>query len=496
MMRILIGECLQEVSTFNPAPSSAADFQLLFGDQLLNFHKGRPTEVGGAIGRFSQAEIDLVGAYSARSITSGGTLAASDWSRLAEAFLDGVRRVGEVDGIYFAMHGAMCAEQEIDPEGYLLQETRKIVGDSLPIVVSLDLHGIVTDRMLNHADAIVSYHTYPHNDFRETGERGADLLLRILREGVKPVTAMVRIPALVRGDEMITETGVIGHRIRECQTIESTATGLAAGMFWGNPFTDVPDLCSNSYVITNDDPELATREATALALRFWEDRAKMQAPLVSLGVAISEAREASGTVIFVDAADATSSGASGDSNAILQALIEKNYEGRSLSPIVDAAAVEAAMTAGIGQTIETTLGGTLDPQRFPPLPVTAKVRLLSDGRFINESHGTEWYAGDSAVLEVGPHTVVVTSRPVSLYDRSLFLAHGQDPKRFDLVVQKSPHCQPHFFAEWADRLIGVDAPGSTSANLPSLGHTRCRRPMFPMEPETEFKPEPLLFQRH
>jgi microcystin degradation protein MlrC len=267
-------------------------------------------------------------------------------------------------------------------------------------------------------------------------------------------------------------------------------------MFWGNPFTDVPDLCSNSLVVTDGDEARARREAIALAERFWDDRAAMQAPLVSLDEAVRQAREITGgTVVFVDAADAPSSGASGDSNAVLRALIDGGYAGRTLIPIVDAPAVAAAFQAGIGGTVETTLGGTLDSGRFTPLPVRAKVRLLSDGRFVNESHGTEWYAGNTAVLEIDNHTVVATSRAVSLYDRSLFLAHGQDPHRFDLVVQKSPHCQHRFFAAWAAKLIGVDAPGSTSANLPSLGHTVCRRPMYPMEPETTFSPEVLVFRR-
>jgi microcystin degradation protein MlrC len=163
---------------------------------------------------------------------------------------------------------------------------------------------------------------------------------------------------------------------------------------------------------------------------------------------------------------------------------------------VDAPAVVEAMKAGIGATIQTTLGGTLDPERFTPMPVEARVRMLSDGRVWSESHNYEWFAGDSAVLEIGPHIVVATSRQISLYDRSLFYAHGQDPKRFDLVVQKSPHARHEFFAEWCERLIGVDAPGSTSANLPYLGHTRCRRPMYPMEPDAEFTPVVEIFRRN
>jgi len=89
----------------------------------------------------------------------------------------------------------------------------------------------------------------------------------------------------------------------------------------------------------------------------------------------------------------------------------------------------------------------------------------------------------------------VTSRAVSLYDRSLFLAHGQDPAQFDAVVVKSPHCQERFYKAWVARLVNVDAPGATSANLKSLGHTRCARPMFPLDEGVEFHPQVKLFRR-
>ncbi len=133
----------------------------------------------------------------------------------------------------------MAAENEDDPEGLLLAEIRKIVGEEIPIVVSFDLHGILTERILTHANAIVVYHTYPHTDFATTGERAARLLLRILAGEVHPVTALVKIPALVRGDELITATGLIGKMIRQAQAIEASDGGLSAGMFIGNPFTDV-----------------------------------------------------------------------------------------------------------------------------------------------------------------------------------------------------------------------------------------------------------------
>jgi microcystin degradation protein MlrC len=201
----------------------------------------------------------------------------------------------------------------------------------------------------------------------------------------------------------------------------------------------------------------------------------------------------SGTLALVDAADATSSGASGDSNAILRALIESGCTLRTLLPIVDGPAVKMAFAAGIGATITTTVGGTLDPQRFKPLQITAKVRLLSDGRFRSESFGEEWLAGPTAVLQTDSFTLVVSSRAVNLYDRSFFYAHGQNPERFDAVVVKSPHCQHHMYADWCARMVNVDAPGSSSANLPYLGHTRCARPMFPLDAEVSFIPRARIY---
>lgn len=498
MPRILIAECKQEVSTFNPVLSGYEDFTLRHGQSILDYHRQVRSEVGGALSVFDAAPgVELVPACSAHFITSGGTLADGAFERLAGELLASIKAAPEVDGVYFSLHGAMATESEGDPEGWLLTETRKIVGEKVPIVISLDLHGILTDRMLEHSDAAVAFHTYPHVDFFGTGERAARLLLRIVAGEVKQVTAKVTVPALVRGDELITASGSIRHAVNAAKEIEQSAGGLSAAMMWGNPFTDVPALASNSFVVTDNDPERAEREALRIANLFWEHHQKMRVPLTSLTDAAQMTKEnSSGTVVLVDAADATSSGASGDSNAILRALIETGYEGTALIPVVDPGAVEAASAAGVGAMVKTTVGGALDSARFTPLPIKGRVRTLSDGWFHSETTRELWQAGPTALIEVGKITLIVTSRAVSLYDRALFLAHGCDPRHFGAVVVKSPHCEPHMFKEWAARYIDVDAPGSTSANLRSLGHTKCPRPMFPLDAEVPFQPQAKLFKRH
>ena len=498
MPRILIAECKQEVSTFNPVLSGYDDFTIRHGQAILDYHRKVRSEVGGALSVFdAMPGVELVPTCSAHFITSGGTLADAAFARIAGEILASIKTAPPVDGIYFSLHGAMATETEGDPEGYLLAEVRKIVGERVPVVISLDLHGILTDRMLEHSDAAVAFHTYPHVDFFGTGERAAKLLLRIVAGEVKPVTAKVTVPALVRGDELITDTGSIRHAVNAAKAIEQSPGGLSAAMMWGNPFTDVPALASNSFVVTDNDPVRAEREALRIANLFWDHHEKMQVPLTSLADAARITKEnQSGTVVLVDAADATSSGASGDSNAILRALLDAGYEGTALIPIVDAGAVDAAFRAGVGSTVKTIVGGALDSRRFTPLPIEGRVRMLSDGWFHSETTRELWQAGRTAAVQFGGFTLILTSRAVSLYDRALFLAHGCDPKHFGAVVVKSPHCEPHMFKSWAARYVDVDAPGSTSANLRSLGHTRCARPMFPLHAEVPFTPKAKLFQRH
>ena len=157
MTKILIAECKQEVSTFNPVLSGYEDFTIRHGEEIQRYHRQIRSEVGGALSVFdAHSEVQIVPACSAHFITSGGTLADAAFRRIADELLASIDAAPPVDGIYFSLHGAMATESEGDPEGWLLAETRKLVGERVPIVISLDLHGILTDRMLEHSDESAS----------------------------------------------------------------------------------------------------------------------------------------------------------------------------------------------------------------------------------------------------------------------------------------------------------------------------------------------------
>jgi microcystin degradation protein MlrC len=300
---------------------------------------------------------------------------------------------------------------------------------------------------------------------------------------------------LVRGHELITETGIYGKFLAQCKALEQSGQALAAGLMIGNPFTDVPELCSQVVVLTDGDSAPIVAFAEKLAAEFWANREIMRAHMTSLPDAIAGANAAKGSVLFSDAADAPSSGSSGDSNLLIQGLRDAGFAKSVLAQIVDPAAAAAAHKAGVGATIDVELGGALDKKRFTPMRVSARVKLLSDGKSRLETMKISLDAGPTAVLTFDNFTVVVFSQSVSLFDRAMYYSNGIDPVDYDVIVLKSPHAEHHMYDAWVDKNYVVDVAGSTSANLPTLGHTVAARPMFPLDPNVDYVPKAQIYRR-
>ncbi|MHA3980820.1 M81 family metallopeptidase [Halovulum sp. GXIMD14794] len=489
MKRVLIIALQQEVSTFNPVPSTRADYAFHAGEAMRAAFTGTNTYAGGALEVLDDApSITPVPVYSALAC-SAGTLAAADWQAIRAELLEAVRAAADegVDGVLFLLHGAMSADGQTDPEGDVLDAVRQIVGDGPAFAMSMDLHGILTARMLAACSAMAALRTYPHVDFADAGARAARLMIDQLEGRLRPVAARLRVPMLVRGDQCITETGIYGRFIARADAEVGKNDVVSAQVMIGNPFTDVPELCSQVIAVANGDTEAAERAVRRIAEGFFDQRAAMQADLASLDEAVNHARTGRLPLILKDAADAPSSGGSGDSVEVLRALVDAGVTATILVPVVDAPAVRAAFAAGVGSTARFSLGGTCDP-RFAPLELEAQVAMLSDGRYRMETWGVPEDAGPCAKLRAGNVTIIAHSKPVQLFDRSLFLAHGEHPQAHDINIVKSPHCQPQLYDDWADTVLSVDAIGATSAQVQTLGHAVCQRPLYPLDDIATFTP--------
>lgn len=122
-----------------------------------------------------------------------GPVSRSAYDRIAGEILESAEKT-RPDAVYLDLHGAMVAEHHDDGEGELLTRLRSIVGSSVPIVVSLDLHANVSEAMMANADGMVAFRTYPHVDMAETGRRAAQLLTHLYRGGQAPVLAPNSLP--------------------------------------------------------------------------------------------------------------------------------------------------------------------------------------------------------------------------------------------------------------------------------------------------------------
>ena len=65
---------------------------------------------------------------------------------------------------------------------------------NVPVVATCDLHSLLTETMLEHADAIVWFKTYPHVDMADRAIEAVHLLARAVRGEVRPTVGHRRLP--------------------------------------------------------------------------------------------------------------------------------------------------------------------------------------------------------------------------------------------------------------------------------------------------------------
>ena len=91
MPRILVVECMQEISSFNPVESQYEQFVIQRGAEVFDLQRGNNTSIGGALEVLEATPgVELVPAYSARPF-SAGILSRAGFERLAAELLDHVR---------------------------------------------------------------------------------------------------------------------------------------------------------------------------------------------------------------------------------------------------------------------------------------------------------------------------------------------------------------------------------------------------------------------
>jgi microcystin degradation protein MlrC len=491
-MKVVAARLNHETNTFSPVATSLSAFGPdgpTFGRAAYAGASGTRTGLGAFIDACEARGARLEVALNATANPSGRVDAAA-FETFADAIVGAVR--AGCDAILLDLHGAMVTTAHEDGEGELLRRIRAVAPQT-PLAVALDLHGNLTQAMVDAAHVIVGFKTYPHVDMYETGAHAARLLFDWIAGGPRPHVAWAQPPLLSHTLRSATGAGAMQRAVERARAMEDDGL-LAATVFAGFSLADVRDA-GMSAVAVGRSPQEAQRAADALAAQLWAEREGFvytSEPLAQSVARAKAARRAGGPVLLLDHGDNVMSGGTCDTMDVLEECLRQGMTRIGVGPVCDPRAVAAAIDAGSGARVALDVGNRIafgadhaagGPRQ--PLRIEARVRAIGDGRFRITGPiytGEVWAMGRTAVLEHEAFTLVVTERPMEPLDLGVFTSVGVDPRAFDWLILKSRmYCRPSF-VPLACAVVECDSRGVTSSDYALFRFSSVRRPIYPLDP--------------
>jgi microcystin degradation protein MlrC len=481
MARIAVGGIQHETNVFAPYQAGYDVFAqcdewppLCHGSQMLDYLRGVNLPATGAIERLQALGHEIVPLLWC-SATPSAHVTEETFERIAGMMLELLRAAAPIDGVVLDLHGAMVCTHVADGDGELLRRVRETVGEATPVVATLDLHANISDQMIARASVLEAYRTYPHVDMAATGARAADHLDLLLRHQLAcyPATAVRRPDFLippVSGCTLVDPARSIYDSLGELVCDEVSGLSLACGF----PASDVAEAIP-AVVAYGFDTEAVNTAADELLAAIKQRRQTFRGHLYGVEAGVSEAMRlsvnADGPVVIADSQDNPGGGGFGDTTEILRELVSQQATGAVVGVLNDAQAAGNAHAAGVGATLEISLGGKTGVPGCEPLQAEFEVRGISEGRFRATGPmlaGADIDFGLTALLEVGGVQVVVGSKAIQTVDQSMFRHLGVELSRQKIIVVKSSIHFRNDFQEMASAILMISAPGPVSADVMSL----------------------------
>jgi len=504
MKRIAVALFFHETNTFALEQNDEPDAALFTGQALLdNTHP--KSFVGGFIEAATRPDIEIVPTAHVW-YTHGGLISAPMFEHYRDLIVDALRGAGPLDGVYFALHGAMAADDPYtDAEGELLRAARVAVGEGVPFVATYDFHGIMTHAEVAQLSGAFPNNSNPHIDSYECGLEAGRCMLRILDGEIKPVTRLVHIPIIGPNigqstwshdpDEEERLPLYQLNLIRE--SLEDTPGVIDITIMGGYGYADTPEACMSVIVTTDNDPDLADRMARQMANLAWDRRHQIldARPIYSIDegvqLAIDSIEEL--PVVLVDLGDDPGSSTPSDSPAVLESLIRLGAHDCVVT-IRDPNVVRAGIEAGIGATLEMEVGAAIDQRFYTPLKITGTVRKIDDGNYMicgpthggwgKEVHREAWResnAGPRVVLRLANRIDVIFCEDRTRNDRDYFKSAGIIFDEKKIIVVKSNQAHRASLRPVVSRIIELASPGASTVDYESLPFRHIQRPLWPID---------------
>ncbi|WDR07595.1 M81 family metallopeptidase [Devosia rhodophyticola] len=468
-MRIAVAGLHTECSTYNPVLAREEDFTVVRGAAMLksdyfNFLTHFPAE--------------FVTILHARAI-AGGPVERTIYEQWKAEIIEGLRSAMPLDGVYLALHGAMFVDGMFDAEGDLISAVRETVGDKVLIAASYDLHGNLSQKIVDNLDMFSTYRTAPHIDVPDTMRRAVSMLVRALRTGVRPSIIWAPVPVLLPGERTSTQDEPARSFYVQLSALENRTGVWDASFQVGYVWADEPRATACA-VVTGTDQSAMQQVATELTQQYWDLRGafKFGTKTGSIDECVKWAMAATtAPAIIAESGDNPTGGGVGDRAELLAALMERNALGVIFAGIADAAATKAAYEAGVGEVIRVKIGGSLDPSSAP-VEVAAEVILLqaTDKELLRE-----------AVLRIGGIDLVATARRRPFHNFGDFERLGLNPRDAKIVVVKSGYLSPDL-APIANPSLMALSPGVVDQFVERLPRAHKLGSVYPFDKEFEWSP--------
>lgn len=486
-MRIAFALMSQESNSFNPVMTPLERFDVygryLGADVLEHAAQSLPVQgfVDGIAG--TGVDVEIVPIMKATAL-AGGPLTADALATFTRDLVDGLATAGPLDGIGLLLHGACVAENDDDVEGHLLEAVRRRMGDEPPIVVGLDHHANITTRMITHASAIIGHRTQPHDTY-DTGRLTAELIVRVVADGLRPTMAWRKLRLLSHQEQYLTAQAPMKTWFDRARDHEQDASPVVSvSPFPMQPWLDVDEGGWSVVVVTDGAATLGQAEAVAdeLADLAWSMRADFQViSAVPASEAVAHAANAEGFVVISDTGDSAFGGAGADSTVLLQALLDHGAP-RALVPIVHPPIAAQVGSLTVGQTVRLEVGGAVTGW-WDPIVVEGVVVGLGAPhvRIPGSGFDSPMQMGPSVALEVGNVTLVVSTLPGVTGNHPDHYANlGVDVAAHRAAVLKTAS-NFQFYADFDPEVIRADTPGPTQSRITDLEWTRVPRPIYPLD---------------
>ena len=339
-----------------------------------------------------------------------------------------LRAEGPFQGVYLCVHGAMAARGIPRPEAELARRVREVVGPRAILAGTFDPHGNEDAEFLRHADLAFCGKYFPHYDSHLQGERAARMLVRAIRGQYKPAHATVKVPIISPTVVQWTGASPWMDLVQRALTWEAREPDLYVNVYFGFPWSDVPDVGMTIQVITDGDAALARHVADDMARFAWRQRDALlhstKVHTIPDGVTLAKQAVAAGAtpVVLADHSDR-----SGYATWLLREIVAQGLSRTLVATIADADAIAALQGANPGDVFDRSIGGRADESAGEPVRVTGTVMRTI------EQHGQRWIAvgfGDGNVVVISPYLV-------QIMEPSTLSAVGLDPSAFQVIAIKS-----------------------------------------------------------